>query len=237
MKVHQLCFRIDGINSSALHRMLQAVMVVGMVVFLSSCATQGYQKGDMAAASMQKAATEVQAEQRALDATVAALGDLINAQGGDLSMPFKRYSYALDHLIASARHTETTGRTMELKSASYVEAWDRQLQSIDYQHIREVSEARRAEVTNRVQAINQRYHESQSVVQPLISYFEDIRKALSTDLTPAGLASLKEVVQNANNNVAKVQTALDALATELTDSSARMSSIAYSASERSSPQR
>jgi hypothetical protein len=200
-------------------------------MLLCSCASNGYQKGDVAAASMQRAATEVQAEQKALDATVAALGELMNAPEGDLSIPFKRYSSSLDQLIASSRRTEATGKTMESKSAAYVEAWNRQLQSIDYQHIRDLSEARRIEVTNRVDAINRRYNESQAVVQPLISYFEDIRKALSTDLTPAGLESLKEVVQNANQNVAKVQTALDALSTELTDSSAKMSSIAYRAKE------
>jgi uncharacterized coiled-coil protein SlyX len=42
---------------------------------------------------------------------------------------------------------------------------------------------------------------------------------LSTDLTPAGLESLKEIVTNANNNVAKVQTALDALINGTDDSS------------------
>jgi Protein of unknown function (DUF2959) len=205
---------------------------IGLV---SGCATNGYEKGDVAAAGMQKAATEVQAEQRALDGTVAALGELVNAQGGDLSIPFKRYSNSLDGLIAAAHRTEATGTKMEVKNAEFVEAWERQLQAIDYQHIRDLSEARRTEVTNRMETISRRYRESQATVQPLISYFEDILKALSTDLTPAGLESLKEIVMNANNNVAKVQTALDALSTELTDSSAKMSSIAYRAGE--APQR
>lgn len=236
MKVHQLCFVADFTKVS-LRLHIAVVTAIGTVGLLCSCASKGYEKGDIAAASMQKASTEVQAEQRALDNTVAALGELMNAQGGNFSIPFKQYSDALDRLIATARRTESTGKIMELKSAAYVEAWDQQLQAIDYQHIREISQARRTEVTNRLETINQRYRDSQSVVQPLISYFEDIRKALSTDLTPAGLGSLKEVVQNANNNVSKVQMALDALATELTDSSSRLSSIAYSASDQNSPHR
>jgi hypothetical protein len=234
MNVHQT-WRLPNLGAQQLTR---ALLFAGAVCLVSGCASTGYEKGDVAAASMQNAATEVQAEQRALDGTVAALGELMNAQGGDLSMPFKQYSYSLDRLIAAAHRTETTGKKMEVKNAEYVDAWDRQLQSIDYQHIRDLSEARRTEVTNRMETISRRYHESQAAVQPLISYFEDIRKALSIDLTPAGLDSLKEVVTNANNNVAKVQTALAALSTELTDSSAKMSSLAYRTGEgTTAPQR
>jgi uncharacterized coiled-coil protein SlyX len=230
MNVHQI-WRMPNLRVQQLTR----VVFAGAVCVVSGCASNGYEKGDVAAASMQKAAAEVQAEQRALDGTVSALGELVNAQGGDLGIPFTRYSDSLERLVAAAHRTETTGRKMEVKNADYVDAWDRQLQSIDYQHIRDLSEARRAEVTNRMETVTRRYRESQAAVQPLISYFEDIRKALSTDLTPAGLESLKEVVTNANNNVAKVQTALDALSTELTDSSAKMSSVAYHTAEGKTP--
>jgi hypothetical protein len=90
-------------------------------------------------------------------------------------------------------------------------------------------------VTNRVEAINRRYHESQAAVQPLIGYFQDIRSALSADLTGGGLDSLKGIAQNANDNVVKVQTALDALTAELTNSSARLSSVAYQTAQQNAP--
>jgi hypothetical protein len=202
---------------------------------LAGCSSTGYQRGDVAALSMRKAAAEVQAEGRALDQTVATLGDLVSKPEGDLRVPFKRYSKSLDQLIAAAQRTENTGRTMEQKSADYIQSWDQQLQSIEYQHVRELSEARRNEVTNHMDAINRRYEESQAAVQPLISYLLDIRKALSVDLTVGGLDSLKSVVENANHNVAKVQTALDSLKAELTNSSERLSSIAYQAAPQNPP--
>jgi hypothetical protein len=118
---------------------------------------------------------------------------------------------------------------MEEKNAAYLAEWDKQLAAIDYGHIHEISEARRASVTNSLDTIQRRYQESQAAVQPLISYLLDIRRALSTDLTQGGLEALKGVAQNANNNVAKVQTALDALTTELTTFSAGLSSVGYQA--------
>jgi hypothetical protein len=60
----------------------------------------------------------------------------------------------------------------------------------------------------------------------------DIRKALSTDLTPSGFDSLKGIVQNADDSVAKVQTALEALTAELTNSSARMASVVSQANDQ-----
>jgi hypothetical protein len=197
---------------------------------LAGCNSTGYQKGDVAAISMQNAATEVQIEGRAMDQTIASLKELVADSNGDLRPPFKRFSKSLDRLITTAQHTQDTGKGMQEKNAAYLQAWDQQLQTIDYQHIRDLSEARRAEVTNRVEAVNRRYQESQAAVQPLISYLLDIRKALSTDLTPGGLESLKGIVQNATDNVAKVQTALEALTSELTNSSARMTSVAYQTS-------
>ncbi len=199
------------------------------VCCLAGCTSAGYQKGDVAASGMQTAATEVQAEGLALDQTVACLRELVEEPSGDLRRPFKRFSKSVDRLIATTQRTDNTGKRMRDKSAAYFLAWDQQLQVIDYGHIRDLSETRRTEVTNRVEAVNRRYQESQAAVQPLISYFLDIRKALSTDLTPGGIESLKGIVQNANENVAKVQTALSFLITALTNSSTTLSSVAYQA--------
>jgi hypothetical protein len=199
------------------------------ISLLNGCTSTGYQKGDVAAVSMQRASAEVQLEGRAMDQTIAALSDLVSQSDGDLTGPYQRYSRSLDQLIASARKVEATGREMEEKNAAYLAEWDKQLAAIDYGHIHEISEARRTSVTNSLDAIQRRYQESQAAVQPLISYLLDIRRALSADLTMGGLEALKGVAQNANNNVAKVQTALDALRTELTTSSAGLSSVAYQA--------
>jgi chromosome segregation ATPase len=224
----------NHIHRTSQHLALTAVLAL-VLCYLPACTSTGYQKGDIAAVNMQKAATEVQAESRALNQTLASLRDLENEPSGDLRVSFKRYSQSIDRLIATAQRTESTGKRMEQKSAAYFEAWDRQLPAIDYQHIRDLSDARRTEVTNRVDALNRRYQESQAAVQPLISYFQDIRKALAADLTVGGLESLKDVVQHATGNVAKVQIALDALATDLTNSSSRMSSIGYQTAPQNSP--
>jgi hypothetical protein len=121
---------------------------------------------------------------------------------------------------------------MEEKSAEYFAAWERNATNISFGIIRERSENRMAEVTNRFHAVNSRYVEAQSVVRPLIVYFTDIRTALSTDLTAAGLESVKSIVKNADQNSRKVQIALGRLADELTTSGASLSSVIFSIPEQ-----
>jgi hypothetical protein len=97
---------------------------------------------------------------------------------------------------------------------------------MQYEVIRDQSEDRRAEVTNRFETANRQYQETHAVVRPLIAYLEDIRRALNMDLTTGGLASVKSIVSNADENAAKVQMALARLANELAASGTRMSSVA-----------
>lgn len=198
-------------------------------VALSGCNSPGYRKSDAVALSMKSAAMEVQVESQQLQQTMGSLNKLVNQPEGDLRISFKEYSASLDRLKASAGRTQATGRRMAQKGVEYFQAWDKQLQEIDYQHVRDLSSARRTEVTNRFTTIEQRYQESQAAVDPLITYLQDIRTALNTDLTPAGVESLKGVVQNADSSADKLRTALQALTVELVNSSTRFASVSQPA--------
>src|SRR5205085_11539980 len=105
-------------------------------------------------------------------------------------------------------------------------AWDKELATINYEVIREHSEARREEVAHRFETVSQSYQEAQTVVQPLIDYFEDIRRALNSDLTRGGLAAVKDIVRNADDTAAKVQTALSKLTNDLAAACSETSTFA-----------
>lgn len=200
-----------------------------VAVCLAGCTSASYKKGDAAANSLEIAAGEVQAESRALDLTMASLKDLYNDAGSDLKQPFQHFNTCLDKLVSSAHRTDLTGQRMAQKNATFLLAWQKQLDQMQYEHIRNLSQSRMLEVSNRFDTVNRRYQDSQAVVQPMIGYLLDVRHALNTDLTKEGLASMKEVMQNAENNALKVQTALGALSSELAESGNRLSSVAYQA--------
>jgi hypothetical protein len=190
------------------------------------CATKGYEKSETAATSLHTAAGEVQAESRALNATLNSLNDLINKPPTDLKLQYKAYSTNLDQLIAAARRNDGVLRRVGQKNAAYFESWDKDLATMNYEAVRNRSQERKSEVTANFDSVYRRYQEAQTTIHPLLEYFEDIRKALSTDLTVGGLEAMKPTVANVNENAAKVQTALARLADDLAASGAKMSSVA-----------
>ncbi len=91
--------------------------------------------------------------------------------------------------------------------------------------IRKRSLERRAEVSSQFDAASRRHDEARNAMQLLVGYLQDIRKALSTDLTRQGLTAVQPSVNNANESARKVQAALAQSATELDTLSARVSSF------------
>jgi hypothetical protein len=193
--------------------------------WIVGCSSSGYHKSDVAGQGLQKAAAEVDTETRQIETTLAALKDLVEAPAPDLKPQFRRFSANLDRLIDAAERTDKTGKSVELKNAAYIAAWERDTAGIHYGVVRERSEARKTEVTNQLHAVNVRYQELQAVVWPLITYFNDVRTALSVDLTAGGLESVKSIVNNADQNAQKVQSALARLSNELTASGTSLSSV------------
>jgi len=193
--------------------------------WLTGCSSTGYQKSDAAAGSMEMAAAEVQAENRAMEATLAALDDLIHKPSADLKPQFERFGAALDRLMEAEKRNEKSADRIGRTSAAYFETWDRELASINYGRIRSENVSRKTQVSGQFNTVNRRYRETQAVVQPLLVYLQDIRTALSADLTAGGIAANKDFADNADKNARKVQTALERLADDLADSGMRMSSI------------
>jgi hypothetical protein len=219
-------------------------------VTLAGCTTTGYQKGDVAAQSLKDAAGQVRAENQALDLTMVTLRDLVNKSPDenppdakrlnqpaiDLKPAYQRFSRALDRLEAAAARTDQAATKFAQKNAAYLANWNKELNTMSYEAVRTRSAARKNEVSQRFEAVNRRYSEARAVTQPLISYLNDIRKALGTDLTTGGLASVKPIVQNAEENTVKVQAALGRLTDELSASSMQMASIMTVTPEKSTTQ-
>jgi hypothetical protein len=205
----------------------QLLVLCLAVICFAGCASTPYQKGDTAAISLQDAASDVQGESRSLEITMGTLDDLVNKPEADLKPQFKRFSKSLDALAASASRNERSEARVAQKSAIYFDAWNKQLATMNYEVVRSRSEARKAEVTNSLDSVTKRYHESQQAMGPLMNYLYDVRRALDADLTQSGIESIKPIVAKARENADKVQLALGRLTSELTASSTRMSSVVY----------
>lgn len=201
--------------------------IVLATLILVGCSSTPYRKGDAAAISLQDAASNVQGQSRALEVAMGTLDDLVNKPEMDLKPQFKRFSKSVDTLAANARRNNRSEDRISKKSAAYFEEWNKQLARMNYDVVRERSQARKNEVTKYLDSVDQRYREAQDAMGPLLSYLYDVRKALDNDLTPAGVEAIKPIAGRARENADKVQLALGRLTSELTASGNRMSSVVY----------
>ena len=194
------------------------------VAGLAGCQTAGYKKSDAAARDAQSCVALTQAVSTNLEAATGALNDLVNQPAGDAKPQFLRFSAALDRLVSSAKRADAGIARLGRKQAAYLQAWEKEIASIQDQDIRNRSETRKAEVNAQIIAANRQSDEARSARQPLMGYLQDIRNALSTDLTRPGLVAVQPWVINANESARKTQTALAQSATEWDVLSARLSS-------------
>jgi len=210
----------------SLFRATQAFAFSLVIMCQAGCASMGYNKSDAAAASLQQAASDVQGQSRALEITMGSLDDIVTKPEPDLKPQFTRYSKALDNLTSFTKRNQRGEARIAKAHAAYLQEWDKQLAAMNYEVVRARSQARQSEVTNSFDSVTRRYHEAQDAMDPLLGYLNDVRRALEFDLTPNVIESIKPIATKARENADKVQLALGRLTTELTTSSASLSSVA-----------
>ena len=194
-------------------------------MLLAGCKSAGYVKSDVTAWSLQDAAAGVRVESRDLGETMVALNALVGSTSGDLRQQLERYSRALDQCEAAKKRGDSAASRFARRSASYFEAWNKQLPTISDEQLRKESMARKADVMGQYQTTSREHQDAQNGLGALIGYLKDIRKALSADLTIGGLQSVRPSVSSANEMADKVQRRLAQSAADLDALGARMSSL------------
>ncbi len=217
--------KVSTITHAPVLRRITQLFTCVALLSICGCASTNYKRADAANESLQHAARQIDAESRAIEVTLVALDDLVNKPAADLKPQFARFNASLDRLVVASNRAQKAADVAHKKSADYFETWDKETTAIKFDAVRDQSVSRKTQVSNEFNTVNQRYRENQAVMEPLISYLQDIRTALSTDLTAGGIQSVKPLADNARQNARKVQTALARLSDELAASGTRMSSI------------
>ncbi len=212
------------IRSGASAQVLVAAVIALAGAWLVGCSTTVYRQGDRTADAAWAAAMQVQTESQALAGAQATLNNLVDKPAADLKPQFLSFSSSVDVLVAAAKQTELSGSHLVRSNAAFIAAWDKQLTTITNAEVRSRSEARKTEVANQFDAAHKRYLQAQEALRPLMGYLQDVRKALSTDLTPGGLEAVKELVGNFNTTTSKLQADLAQAVADLKALSAAMSS-------------
>lgn len=199
------------------HTMKYSTLFASLLVIsaiASGCAARGYNRADSAASSVQKAASRVDAGAGQIDIALATLTDLVDNPGADLKPQFSKFNAAVNDLEPLSKDIAAKSEAMQKKGAAYFQKWDEELAVIQNEDIRSRSAQRKAEVGQGFQRVQANYQSTATTLTPFISRLTDIRTALGTDLTPAGLDAIRGSVGSVKMEGASVVQSLRSLSAD-----------------------
>lgn len=172
--------------------------LVAALAVLAGCASHNYDQGTATAAGLQASADKIAAADGQLDATLAALNDLVNNPQPDLRPQYNKFSDNVDDLGTLAKHVADSVATMRKNGKAFFAAWNEQLATIQNEDIRNLSAARQQEVSAEFLNVKRSYAQAEIAFKPFMADLRDLQKYLGTDLTPAGVAAMQNATVKAN---------------------------------------
>jgi hypothetical protein len=189
------------------------------------CASSGYDKGNKTADDIQAAANRIATLPPLIDKTLASLDELVNRPQADLRPQFKQFTTHLAEVESTGKAIGDARRSMGAKGKEFFAEWDAQLAQISNEDIKARSQARKDEVTQKMDAIKRSYTEAETAFRPFLTELQDVMKYLSVDLTSGGVAAIKPTVAKANTNSVALKTSTAKLAEDFKALGLAMSSV------------
>jgi chromosome segregation ATPase len=213
--MHTITNRILGLSS-----------LVALTIGIGGCASPNYNKGSATASGLKESSDKIQAASVQLNATLDSLNDLVTNSQPDLRPQYKKFSGNVDELGKLAQHVDESVKSMRERSKEFFAKWNEELATIKNEDIRNRSASRQKEVSEALNNVKQSYADTETAFRPLMSDLRDIQKYLGTDLTPAGVAGMKDVAAKVNTEGAKLKEALGKLSSEFKSLGVAMSAVA-----------
>ncbi|MGO8836247.1 MAG: DUF2959 family protein [Limisphaerales bacterium] len=196
------------------------------VAILAGCASHNYDKGSATAAGLRESADKISVADGQLNATLASLNNLVERPQADLRPQYQQFSDNVDNLASLAKHVDDSVTSMRKNGKEYFAKWNEELAGIKNEDIRNRSAARQKEVSDAFSDVKRSYAEAETDFKPFMSDLRDIQKYLGTDLTPAGVASMKDVAAKANKTGATLKKSVNKLAADFKSLGVAMSAAA-----------
>lgn len=188
--------------------------IAALVAFASGCATAGYKQAQTTSTSLQEAAQSIDDTLAPLNAVLFALDDLLNRPGEDLTPQFQSYSAAVGNLETSVNNINRHAQQMRADGTVYFDSWEAEIAKIQSNDIQSRSRERKDEMVNDFRAVSAEYAQTRDELEPFMSDLIDIRTALATDLTSAGLSSLDGLLKSANRDAGSLRDSMVQLSSE-----------------------
>ena len=190
------------------------IATVAAAALLGGCASNGYRQAGAAASSLQNTSDRINRGTGQIDAALAALSQLVDNPGADLKLQFRNFNTAVNGVDAFARDLASRNVSIQQQGATYFQKWDEDLARIQNEDIRSRSAERKGEVMKQFDRAKANYDATRTQLNPFLADLRDIRTAVGTDLTPAGLENIRSAAGKVGARGVAVRQSLTELAVE-----------------------
>ena len=192
---------------------------------LAGCVSHSYDKGAATSAALQSSANKTTETSIKVNDTLAALNNLTFKSQGDLRDQFDAFSSAIKKLDASRDALDAQISEMQFRAQIYLADWSNQVANIQSEDLRQRSAQRKDDVAARLKTVGDNYQGVKNSFVPFTRDLKDIQTYLGTDLTAAGLASIKDVVAKTKVDAVPLRDSIKQLQASFSDLSAALSPV------------
>ena len=164
---------------------------------LTGCATTGAERSAKTTNTMQTVGNDYQQVAVQVDATNAALQDLINPNQPDMRKSLDNYKTNVAKMEKLGNQLDRHSNQMNAQGQNYFSEWEKQGNTYTNPQVRALSEQRRVELRQVFAEVPEASIGVKGTLRTYISDIKDIQKYLSNDLTPKGVEAVTPIAQKA----------------------------------------
>lgn len=180
-------------------------MIISVALCTLSCKSTGRTRADDIQSDLVDVQTGITEGTVHIDKTLVALNAL-TTEKADLTKPYEKYVDTLDDLESHAMSLRAESEDLRKRSQEYFEAWQRDTAKITNQELKKRSEERKEEIRSTYEEIEKIRVDSRTMFDAFLSNLKDIKQYLDTDLTPAGVQGIGNMIEQANKDGTNVKT-------------------------------
>jgi hypothetical protein len=206
---------IRSIHLSRVARLVTLAVCAG--VLLSACRTtapnyrQAERTGDRITAFRDEAINI----QKAIDATAAALDELVDKAHVDPRGPFRQFGRAVEGVEKAHQASVRRADDMRAEGKVFFEQWQKEIATVNNPEVRQLAEERKATLEKTFRDISRVTVEARDDLRPWLNNVRDLQTLLGNDLTIAGIDSARSLIAKTKTEGAKVKLSFDTLIDEL----------------------
>jgi t-SNARE complex subunit (syntaxin) len=200
------------------------VLAAGLAL-LAGCVSASYDKGADTSAALKSSAAAVGDTSAKVNDVLGALNALTFKAEGDLRKQYDAFTDATKNLDKSSDKLAAQVSAMRDTAAAYFQNWSNQMSMISSEDLRKMSAERRDAVSDKLNTVDASYMKVKNSLQPFMSDLKDIQTYLGTDLTAAGLDTIKGTVSKTKVDAVPLRDSIKQLQTSFSDLAASLSPV------------